>query len=119
MGERQQDEITSPAEILARLIKEARQASLYIEQQDIHPIESQRAAHILPVIEEEIERRSAELDKDQVEAAYEMAKLMETLARDSGISTEPQLLRTEMPSKEELLTELDRIANEKPKEEGE
>ncbi len=100
----------NPIETVARLINEAARERLYIDQQDIYPLESQRAARILPAIEEDVERRLEALLPHERETAYRMAELMEKLRRSD---TAPQSSgTTENFSVEDILEGLEKIAND-------
>ena len=111
--------VKGPLEILADLLVTAQTERLYIEQQDIYPLESQRAATILPAIEEDIERRMAELSKTERAIVEDMARLQSKLASE-GLPESVRPAEAPRPiNREELLTELGRLADNHTINEGE
>jgi len=75
MGELEPAMSRNPVEIIAGLIVHAELQKIYIEHQDIYPLQSQKAARILPVIEESIEWRLADLSIPQQRVAYDIVNL--------------------------------------------
>lgn len=107
----------NPLVILADLLVTAQIEQLYIEQQDIYPMESQRAARILPALEEDIERRKSELTATELEVVEELAQLRNRQSNGDEAGT-PSFDASGTVGRQGTLIELGKIAKKQSINEG-